>query len=162
MNVQDTTTFLALSENAEEKMITGLTPVLANTIYMQALYKKYHWHVHGPDFYQYHLLFDKHATELIPIIDIVAERIRTLGGIAEGLPAQVEQHKTIAEPETPELHVSAMVKNLCVVHESLIEHLRSVIQKADAVHDEGTSDLLVSEVLRVQELQLWFMRSCLD
>jgi starvation-inducible DNA-binding protein len=162
MSIQDTTTFLALSEKAEEPMIEVLTPVLANSIYMQALYKKYHWHVHGAEFYQYHLLFDKHANELISVIDALAERIRTLGGVAEGMPDQVEKNKTIAEPPTEELRPQTMLLNLCKTHEAFIEHLRTVIQQADTIHDEGSNDLLVSEVLRVHELQLWFIRSCLE
>lgn len=141
---------------------TGLKAVLANTIFMFQLYKKYHWHVRGRDFYQYHLLFDKHAEQQLPIIDKVAERLRTLGYEAPGMPDAVLSNKTVEEPKVKEFTPIMLCESLLKAHESYLDHLRGVIDTADDADDEGTEDLLVSDVLRVHELQVWFIRSSME
>jgi starvation-inducible DNA-binding protein len=140
----------------------SLKEVLANTIFMFNLYKKYHWQVRGRDFYQYHLLFDKHAKEQLPIIDAVAERLRTLGFIAPGMPTDVVKNKTIEESKLSEFTPLILCESLLKVHDAYLSHLRSTIENADEVDDEGTEDLLVSDVLRVHELQVWFIRSSVE
>jgi starvation-inducible DNA-binding protein len=158
----DNKTFLALAKGAENDSIKHLIPLLADTLFMYALYKKYHWHVEGEDFYEYHLLFDKHADEQLPIADLIAERIRTLGGRAPGMPADIENNKTISEPNDPGIDGQKMINNLCIVHENIIKNLRIAAEATDKNGDAGTNDLIVSDALRVHELQLWFIRSCLS
>lgn len=159
---QDETTYLALQNGVEDQVAQLLVPILADSIYIQNLYKKYHWHVEGEDFYQYHLLFDKHAGEQIPIIDLIAERIRTLGGKAPGMPAEVVSNKTLEEPSEPGRDAQAMVRNLCAVHEAFMRSVRPAIDKTAKLNDVGTNDMLVSDVLRLHELQLWFIRSSIS
>lgn len=156
---QGTKTFLALNEGSEKESIEQLVPLLADELFMHSLYKKYHWHVEGEDFYQYHLLFDKHADEHLPLVDLIAERIRTLGGRAPGMPADVEEHKTIDEPPEPVSDGQKMLENLCSVHENVITRLRVAAGATDRNGDWGSSDTIVSNVLRLHELQLWFVRS---
>lgn len=159
---QDSQTHLALEESVASQSAGLLVPILADTIFMQNLYKKYHWHIEGEDFYQYHLLFDKHAGEQVPLIDLVAERIRTLGSKAPGMPADVIGNKTLEEPPDPGNDAAAMAKNLCIMHQRFIKNLRVAIEKTAELGDAGSNDLLVSDVLRRQELQLWFVRSSLS
>jgi starvation-inducible DNA-binding protein len=154
-------TNLELNKKSEGASITVLQSILADTIFMHSLYKKYHWHVEGEDFYQYHLLFDKHANELLPLIDLVAERIRTLGGIAPGLPAEVERNKQVNEGADPGPSGQKMLHNLLSAHESALKNIRSGIRISEKYEDDGTNDLLVSDALRLQELQAWFIRSSL-
>ena len=158
---QDQQTHLALEESIATQSASLLVPILADTIFIQALYKKYHWHVEGTDFYEYHLLFDKHAGELIPLVDLVAERIRTLGAKAPGMPADVIGNKTLEEPPDPGNDAHAMAKNLCIVHQRFIKNLRVAIDKTNELGDAGSNDMLTSDVLRRHELQLWFVRSSL-
>jgi len=155
----DVDTYLELSKKALESNVSVLQSVLADTIFLQSLYKKYHWHVEGEDFYQYHLLFDKHAGELIPLIDLIAERIRILGGVAPGMPDEVQHNKTVDEGKDPGTDARKMVANLLLVHDKCLKNVRSGAQIADKNNDMGTNDMLVSEVMRTHELQSWFIRS---
>jgi starvation-inducible DNA-binding protein len=118
--------------------------------------------VSGRDFYQYHLLFDKQAQEQLTIVDAVAERLRTLGFSAPGLPSDVVENKTIDEAEVSEFTPLVLCESLLKVHDAYLKLLRSAIDEADDIDDEGTEDLLVSNVLRVHELQVWFLRSSLE
>ena len=151
--------FLALDAEAVKKNHQHLQVILANTIYMYQLYKKYHWHVTGKDFYQYHLLFDKHAGEYPERIDLLAERMRTLGLNVAAMPMDVAADATITEKEEAGHDPRVMVQNLLVAHEEYIRVLREAIGISESTGDDGTNDLLVSDILRVQELQTWFIRS---
>ena len=155
-------THLAFKAGVEDQAAQMLIPILADTIFIYHLYKKYHWHVAGKDFYQYHLLFDKHAGEQLPLVDLIAERIRTLGTTAPAMPANVENYKTLDEPSDARQDPQAMLRNLGAVHEKFIKNLRQAIDKADDLDDEATEDILVSDVLRLHELQVWFIRSSLE
>src|ERR1700760_4857685 len=93
-------TYLALPDKTLQESTNDLQVILANALFMYSLYKKYHWHVDGKDFYQYHLLFDKHADEQLPLADTVAERLRTLGSLAPGMPADIVANASITEPQT--------------------------------------------------------------
>lgn len=161
MAVQDNAskTFLGKSDSELQKSTALLQAILANTIFIYSLYKKYHWHIIGKDFYEYHLLFDKHAEQQLPIIDAVAERLRTLGDIAPGMPHEVAKNTTLKEPSDAKQDPSKIIDNLLITHENYIQEVRSAIEVTNASGDEGTSDLLVSDILRVHELQTWFIRS---
>lgn len=152
-------TFLGKSDNELQKSTAILQAILANTIFMYSLYKKYHWHVIGKDFYEYHLLFDKHAKQQLPLIDTLAERLRTLGDVAPGMPQEVAKNTTLTEPRGTTQDPVKMIDNLLTIHEAYIQEVRGAIDITNASGDEGTSDLLVSDILRVHELQTWFIRS---
>ena len=166
MTIDDTAdnashSYLALDAEAVQKNHRNLQVILANTLYMYQLYKKYHWHVTGKDFYQYHLLFDKHAEEQPVLVDLIAERMRTLGINVSAMPMDVSADTTLSEKEEVGHDPQAMVRNLLVAHEEYIKILREAIKITDETGDAGTNDLLVSDILRVHELQTWFIRSSL-
>jgi starvation-inducible DNA-binding protein len=155
-------TYLAMNDAVLQKSTVLLQEILVNSLFMYQLYKKYHWHVTGNDFYQYHILFDKHAGEQLPIIDLVAERLRNIGSNAPGMPEDVMHNTTLHEPTLADNEPLSKVKNLLIVHESFMKILRSAVEVCKKNNDEGTSDLLVSDILRVHELEVWFLRSCLN
>lgn len=152
-------TFTALSDEVTEKSCQLLQTVLANSIFMQQLYKKYHWHVQGPNFYELHLLFDKHANEQSVISNMVAERIRTLGGVAEGMPQDVLTNTTLSEHGDPGKDSKRMVENLLAAHEKYMLGVREIIKDLGDSGDDGTINLLTRDVLRKHELQVWLVRS---
>src|SRR6187551_1180659 len=86
---------IGLPDKAKTSSCTALNEILADSMVLYSLYKKNHWLVAGPTFYQLHLLFDKHAEEQAEIIDVVAERVQALGGIAVGDPRQAAELTTI-------------------------------------------------------------------
>jgi len=148
---------IALPAEARMESAQFLNAILADTMILYALYKKHHWLVAGPTFYQLHLLFDKHAEEQQELIDLLAERVQSLGGIAVGDPRHAAELTTIERPPNGAEEVPAMIHRLLDAHEIVIEKVRDAIGRTDRSGDWGTNDLLMSDVLRRNELQVWFV-----
>jgi starvation-inducible DNA-binding protein len=148
---------LGLPEDALKQSISALNQLLADSITMYYLYKKHHWQVAGPTFYQLHLLLDKHAEEIEATIDLLAERIQSLGGVALAMPFDVAERTKLERPPIGEEDVPAMLARTANPHSQIIKELREAIDLTEQNKDSGTNDLLVSDVLRVHELQLWFI-----
>jgi starvation-inducible DNA-binding protein len=148
---------ISLGSDARAKSCQLLNQVLSDTLILYAMYKKHHWLVAGPTFYQLHLLFDKHAEEQLELVDLVAERVQTLGGIAVGDPRQAAEITKIERPPDGAEEVSAMITRLLDAHETIISEVRDAIDATEKTKDWGTNDLLMSDVLRRNELQVWFV-----
>jgi starvation-inducible DNA-binding protein len=148
---------IALSAEARQQSSQLLNGILADTMILYALYKKHHWLVAGPTFYQLHLLFDKHAEEQSELIDLLAERVQSLGGIAVGDPRHAAELTSIDRAPDGAEDVPSMIHRLLDAHEVLIEKIRSAIDKTEASKDWGSNDLLMGDVLRRHELQVWFI-----
>jgi starvation-inducible DNA-binding protein len=148
---------VALSSEARGESAQLLNRILADTTILYALYKKHHWLVAGPTFYQLHLLFDKHAEEQLEIIDLVAERVQSLGGIAVGDPRHAAELTRIERPPNGAEEVPVMISRLLEAHETIITAVRDAIDKTEDNGDWGSNDLLMSDVLRRNELQVWFL-----
>ena len=154
-----TTRFLpiALSKDARAESCRLLNEILADSMILYALYKKHHWLVAGPTFYQLHLLFDKHAEEQTEIIDLLAERVQSLGGIAVGDPRHAAELTTIDRAPDGAEDVPAMIHRTLDAHETILEKVRDAIDKTEKNSDWGSNDLLMGDVLRRNELQVWFI-----
>jgi starvation-inducible DNA-binding protein len=148
---------IALSAETRQESAQLLNGILADSMVLYALYKKHHWLVAGPTFYQLHLLFDKHAEEQTELIDLLAERVQSLGGIAVGDPRHAAELTTIDRPPNGAEDVPAMIHRLLDAHEVIIEKIRRAIDKTEATKDWGTNDLLMGDALRRHELQVWFV-----
>ncbi|MGW4794519.1 Dps family protein [Nonomuraea sp. NPDC004297] len=148
---------LGLSEQARTYACERLNQVLADTQILHALYKKHHWLMRGPTFYQLHLLLDKHAGEQLELVDTIAERIQTLGGIAVGDPRHVAEITSVPRPPNGAEEVPAMLSRLIEAHETILITAHDAAARAAELGDDGTNDLLVSDVIRTGELQTWFL-----
>jgi len=148
---------VALSADARLESCQILNAILADTMIIYALYKKHHWLVAGPTFYQLHLLFDKHAEEQLELVDVLAERVQSLGGIAVGDPRHAAELTTIDRPPDGAEDVPAMIHRLLDAHETVLEKVRRGIDKTEKNGDWGSNDVLMSDVLRRHELQVWFV-----
>lgn len=148
---------IALAKEARSDSCRLLNEILADSMILYAMYKKHHWLVAGPTFYQLHLLFDKHAEEQTEIIDLLAERVQSLGGIAVGDPRHAAELTTIDRPPNGAEDVPAMIHRLLDAHETILEKVRKGIDKTEKSSDWGSNDLLMSDVLRRHELQVWFV-----
>jgi starvation-inducible DNA-binding protein len=148
---------IALSETACQESVENLNQLLADTITLRDLYKKHHWQVAGPTFMQLHLLFDKHATEQSELVDALAERVQTLGGVSIAMAHDVIETTLI--PRAPKGRESApmQISRLLHAHEIVIKEARTMARHAADSGDDGTNDLLVSEVVRQNEQQAWFL-----
>jgi len=148
---------LGLPESVRAEIAALLNKVLSDTRILHDLYKKSHWLMRGASFYQLHLLMDKHATEQIQLVDSLAERVQTLGAVAVGDPRHVAELTSVPRPPDGAEEVPAMLSRLLEAHELVMVEAREAARRADALGDDGSNDLLVSEVLRTYELQAWFL-----
>ena len=148
---------LDLEENVRLEMTEQLNQLLADTITLRDLYKKSHWQVAGPTFYQLHLLFDKHYEEQAEIVDTIAERIQLLGGISLAMAHDIAETTSIERPPRGREEVPVQISRLLDAHQIVIGYCRTLAKRADELGDDGTNDLVISEVLRANELQMWFL-----
>jgi starvation-inducible DNA-binding protein len=148
---------LDLEEPVRLEMTERLNELLADTMTIRDLYKKSHWQVAGATFYQLHLLFDQHYDKQVELVDSIAERIQLLGGVSLAMGADVAETTRIDRPPRDREEVPAQLSRLLDAHKVIIGQARSLARRASQLADEGTNDLAVSEVLRANELQTWFL-----
>src|SRR5690242_2237459 len=148
---------LELEEPVRVQITNQLNQLLADTMTLRDLYKKCHWQVAGPTFYQLHLLFDKHYGEQNELVDSIAERIQLLGGVSLAMAADVAETTRIERPPRGREEVPVQISRLLDAHKVIIEQVRTLASRASQLGDDGTNDLVVSEVLRTNELQAWFL-----
>ena len=148
---------IALDEKVCAQSAENLNQVLADTITLRDLYKKHHWQVAGHTFYQLHLLFDKHYGEQNELVDSIAERIQSLGAVSLAMAADVAETTIIPRPPRGREEVPAQISRLLEAHEFLLKEVRTMAKQASEAGDDGTNDLLVSEIIRTNELQVWFL-----
>jgi len=148
---------IALSEDACKQSVDNLNQLLADTITLRDLYKKHHWQVTGPTFYQLHLLFDKHYEEQNTIVDELAERIQLLGGVTIAMAADVAETTLIPRPPRGREEAPVQISRLLHAHEIVLKEARTMARVAAGSGDDGTNDLIVSDVIRRNELQVWFV-----
>jgi starvation-inducible DNA-binding protein len=148
---------ISLDHTVRLSSAAALNQILADTMTLRDLYKKHHWQVSGPTFYQLHLLFDKHFGEQAELVDTIAERVQTLGGVAIAMAHDVAETTRIARPPRGREDVTVQLFRLLQAHEFVIGETREAAKAAAAAGDDGTNDLLVSDVLRTNEFQVWFI-----
>jgi len=134
-----------------------LNQILADTITLRDMYKKHHWQVSGPTFYQLHLLFDKHYGEQAELVDALAERVQTLGGVAIAMAHDVAETTRVNRPPRGREDATVQLFRLIEAHELIIGETREAAEQAAESGDDGTNDLLVSQILRTNEFQVWFL-----
>ena len=148
---------IALAESACRSSVENLNQLLADTITLRDLYKKHHWQVAGPTFYQLHLLFDKHYDEQNTLVDAIAERIQLLGGVSIAMSHDVAETTMVPRPPKGREEVPVQISRLLHAHEIVLKESRTMARLAAEHGDDGTNDLLVSDVIRRNELQVWFL-----
>src|SRR5712671_1371156 len=146
-----------LSETVCKESVERLNQILVDTMTLRDLYKKHHWQVSGRTFYQLHLLYDKHYDEQVELVDQIAERIQLLGGLSFAMAADVAEQTNVPRPPRGREEVPVQISRLLTAHEIVLQGARASAKKAAALGDDGTNDLLVSDVIRTNELQVWFL-----
>jgi len=148
---------LELEQPVRLEMTEQLNQLLADSMTLRDLYKKSHWQVAGPTFYQLHLLFDKHFGEQVEIVDAIAERVQLLGGLAIAMAPDVAETTQIERPPRGREEVPVLISRLLDAHQIIIRECRELAEHATKLGDQGTNDMVVSDVLRANELQAWFL-----
>lgn len=148
---------VALDENVRRASVEALNQTLADTTALRDLYKKHHWQVSGPTFYSLHLLFDKHYEEQAELVDTIAERIQSLGGVSIAMPHDVAEVTRLSRPPRGREEVAVQISRLLEAHQTILEEAHKSAAEAAERGDDGTNDLLVSSVIRLNETQAWFI-----
>src|SRR5690606_28371590 len=124
---------------------------------LRDMYKKHHWQVVGPTFNQLHLMYDQHYLAQVEIVDVVAERIQLLGGIALAMAPDVAEVTKIPRLPRGREPVAVQIRRLAEAHELIIVAARKAADKVSEAGDPGSEDVFVSNVVRTNELQVWFL-----
>lgn len=148
---------IALDERVRAQSAENLNQLLADTMTLRDLYKKHHWQVAGHTFYSLHLLFDKHHGEQDELVDEIAERIQLLGGVSIAMAADVAETTIIPRPPRGREEAPVQISRLLEAHEFILKEARTMARLSAEAGDDGTNDLLVSRVIRANELQVWFL-----
>jgi starvation-inducible DNA-binding protein len=148
---------LALDAAVAAASIDSLNQLLADTMTLRDLYKKHHWQASGPAFYSNHLLFDKHFEEQSKLVDLVAERVQTLGGVCLAMAADVAEATSIPRVPKGREDTETQFDRLLQTHEMILLEARSMARDTAASGDVGSNDIIVSDVIRTNELQVWFL-----
>ena len=146
-----------LDAKTRTEMVKKLNLLLANSIMIRDMYKKHHWQISGPTFYQLHLLFDKHFEEQVELVDTIAERIQLLGGVSVAMGSDVAKITTIPAPPEGREEVPVQISRLLEAHKMIMQDCHEIAEAADDAGDDGTNDMAVSDILRPNELQSWFI-----
>lgn len=148
---------IGLGERVCKASVENLNQLIADTITLRDMYKKHHWQVVGSTFYQLHLLYDKHYKEQNELVDLLAERIQTLGGVTIAMAHDVAETTNLARLPRGRQDPPVQIARLLHAHEVILYEARTMARQAAEAGDDGTNDLLVSDVIRVNELQVWFI-----
>jgi starvation-inducible DNA-binding protein len=148
---------IGLKESVRLEVTKRLNLLLADTATLRDTYKKSHWQVAGPTFYQLHLLFDKHFEQQVELVDLIAERIQILGGVAVALAPDIAELTRLERAPRDREEVPIIIARLLDAHHSILKEVRDFAKTAADLDDDGTNDLLVSNVLRTNEMQVWFV-----
>lgn len=161
MAVKETVTRIGLKSNMAKNSAAVLNMFLADEYVFLTKLLKYHWNVTGPYFISLHKLFDDQYHEVFEMIDEIAERVRTVGGVAFGTLSEFSKNSRIKEmpgemPSTPE-----MIADLVRDHEIIIVAMREAIPDAEEQEDYGTMDFL-NTLMEQHEKMAWFLRAHLQ
>ncbi len=148
---------IGIDAKARQQVCEKLNLLLADTASLRDLYKKSHWQVGGPTFYQLHLLFDKHFEQQVELVDLIAERIQILGGVSVAMAHDVAELTRLQRPPKGREEVPVQISRLLEAHELILKDARKQAKEASDLGDDGTNDLLISDVVRTNEMQVWFI-----
>ena len=150
-------TYIGLSAGVRGQSVDDLNQILVDTIMLRDMYKKHHWQLSGITFYQLHLLFDEHYEAQADLVDMVAERVQVLGGVSVGMPGDVAKRTRIANPPLGRENPSVQLTRLIEAHRTILEFTHEVAARSAKAGDDRTNDLVVSDVMAVNEKQVWFL-----
>lgn len=148
---------IGIKDSVRAQSVENLNQLLADTIMLRDMYKKHHWQVSGPTFYQLHKMFDKHFEAQSELVDQIAERVQMLGGLALGMPHDVAENTRIEKTPRGREDVATQISRLVEAHGQILEECHQYCKEANDGGDDGTNDLIVSDIMRTNEFQLWFL-----
>ncbi|MCE1244427.1 Dps family protein [Oryzomicrobium sp.] len=151
---------IGITEKDRKKIAEGLSKLLADTYTLYLKTHNFHWNVTGPMFNTLHLMFEAQYNELALAVDLVAERIRSLGFPAPGTYSEYAKLSSIPEPKgVPK--AEKMIEELVAGQEAVVRTARAIFPVVDKASDEATADLLTQRI-QLHEKTAWMLRSLLE
>lgn len=145
-----------MGDNAKKALVDSLNGLLADSFALYMKTKNFHWHVAGPQFRDYHLLFDEQATEILGITDLIAERVRKNGGRTLTSIGSITAKQSIADNDSDKVDAKAMLKELRDDNVTLIAKLRETKELAGDAGDNAT-DGVIDDWTDQAEQRVWFL-----
>jgi starvation-inducible DNA-binding protein len=145
-----------LSSQGVEEISIGLRELLADVFALYVKTKNFHWHMVGPHFRDYHLLLDDHGDQIFAMTDVVAERIRKLGGVALRSIGDIARTQRLQDSDEPSLAPEAMLRQLLADNQELIKYLRSTHEVCDHHNDVATASLIENWIDETEQ-RSWFL-----
>lgn len=153
---RDLDTPSGLPNDATRAVSAALNELVADTFALYIKTKNFHWHVSGPHFRDYHLMFDEHADQIFATVDDLAERVRKIGGTTIRSIGQIAKLSKIEDNDEDFVAPHAMMDELIGDHQALVDRLRKAHEVADEAEDFATTSLL-ENILDGAERRLWFL-----
>ncbi len=150
-----------MAKNKTNGITNALAALLADTYVLTVKTQNYHWNVMDEDFRALHEFFEEQYNEMVPAIDILAERIRKLGQFSPGSMTEMLKLTDLKEDTNHNEPAKQMIANLLADHQHMISHLKKGIKEADEGDDPGTQDMLTDR-LRAHEKHAWMLAASLN
>ena len=151
---------IGIDDKDRAEIAGGLGRLLADTYSLYLKTHNFHWNVTGPMFQTLHVMFETQYTELAPAVDLVAERIRSLGFPAPGTYSEFARLSSIKETAGVP-NAEEMIRVLVDGQEAVVRTARSILPAVEKAADEGTADLLTQRI-QLHEKTAWMLRSLLE
>lgn len=151
---------IGIPEGDRQKIADGLSRLLADSYTLYLKTHNFHWNVKGPMFQTLHLMFEGQYTELALAVDLIAERIRSLGVAAPGTYKEFAKLTTIDEPDGVPT-AKEMIQQLVEGQEAVVKTARSIFPRVEKAGDEVSADLLTQR-MQLHEKNAWMLRSLLE
>jgi starvation-inducible DNA-binding protein len=151
---------IGIAKQDREHIAEGLSRMLADSYTLYLKTHNFHWNVTGPMFQTLHLMFETHYIELADAVDVIAERIRSIGFPAPGTYRKFVELSSIKEEENVPA-AKDMIRLLVEGHEAVVRTARSIFPVVEQAHDEATADLLTQRI-QLHEKTAWMLRSLLE
>ena len=148
------------NDNSKPALISELNGLLADHFALYTKTKNFHWHVKGPRFRELHLLFDEQAIEIRDQIDVVAERVRKIGGETLTSIGSIAQHTQVKDQNSTTLEPDAMVRELRDDNAAMVKRLKAMKDLTEETGDNAT-DGLVDDWTDMAEERVWFLSATL-
>lgn len=134
----------------------ALNGILADSYALYLKTKNFHWHVSGPHFREYHLMFDDQAAQILATTDLMAERVRKTGGRTLLSIGDIARRQRVRDSDKPFVSAADMLDELHKDNLALVAHLREVKDIVDEAKDNATSGLVDDWTDQAEE-RAWFL-----
>jgi starvation-inducible DNA-binding protein len=145
-----------LTSEQRDAVTNAVNPLIADSFALYVKTKNFHWHLSGPHFRDYHLLFDEQAEAIFETIDVLAERVRKIGGTTMRSISHIGETQTIADDNDDFVPADQMVQRLLDDNRHMAANIREAIDLTEEQGDSPTSNIL-QDVLDQTERRIWFL-----